>query len=202
MKEEGAEGCIPAGGTGGWTVVDVREDPARWDALLRRFYDELMVPFFPPQELDELGVWRDCLRPEHGPESVFHVLLAVRPSDRGESGTDGREVIGGGLVFEYYGRSRCGFVSYVVVSPGHRKQRLAQRLLAEGVQCMHRDALAWHGRPPRSIFLVRPSRWWSMSGSDEEDMAIKGLLIFIFLTFLSFLCRRRIHPRRWPPTRT
>ncbi len=135
-----------------WEVVDVRDDPEAHDELLQRFYDLLMVPSFPPEELDELDVWRDSL-PECYPKSIFHILLA-RLREEEDGGRDEKAMVGGMLVFEYYLQSRCGFVSYVVVSPVHRGQGLAQRLLDEGARIMHRDALQRHGAPLRAIFLV------------------------------------------------
>jgi GNAT superfamily N-acetyltransferase len=82
--------------------------------LTQRFYREILVPSFPPEEL--VGPWW-----EEGDRHGSPFLLALSP--------DG-EVLGGSLG-EWYPSSRVLLLAYLAVRPGHRGRGIGTRLMEE-----------------------------------------------------------------------
>ncbi|KAL6046700.1 hypothetical protein QOT17_017961 [Balamuthia mandrillaris] len=111
-----------------------REDIRR--THLKRFYDDFLPTYFPfDDELEPLEFWEEMMDPTYT-ESVFHVLLAFEKHD-----TELKEIVGG-CVFEYWRESRCGLISYFVVSPACRGKGLGRFLIEQSVDIIHRDARA------------------------------------------------------------
>jgi GNAT superfamily N-acetyltransferase len=91
-------------------------DPSH-DALLERFYRGIYWDAFAAQH-EPLDNWRAGLRGE------VPYALTIRLALDGET-------ILGGIVFEHYPRSGCGFVTYMVVAPSARGAGLGRQLQTE-----------------------------------------------------------------------
>ncbi|HEY5922977.1 MAG TPA: GNAT family N-acetyltransferase [Kofleriaceae bacterium] len=87
------------------------------DALLERFYRDVYLPEFSSQR-EPLDAWQSALRGEQ-PYRMF-VRLAV----------DGDAILGG-VTYELYPRSGCGFITYVVVAPSARRAGLGKQLVLD-----------------------------------------------------------------------
>jgi len=112
--------------------------------LLERFYREVYLPEFAAQR-EPLEAWQAALAGE-GPYRLF-IRLAVE-----------RDTILGGVTFELYPTSACGFITYVVVAPTARRSGLGKRLVFDAVgELFARGVHAVFGemRDPR----VRAAGW-------------------------------------------
>jgi len=97
--------------------------------LLKSFYDGLMLENFPMEdELDPFGSWLTGIEDEGG--STFEVLLFF-DARRNELLTH-REILGGSVV-EFFSESRCGLLSYFVVSKKERGRGLAKQIIDTSV---------------------------------------------------------------------
>jgi hypothetical protein len=100
-------------------IVLSRESDAR---LLRRFYDDCLVPAFPdPDELDSLDAIEECLQRNQDGDfgaNDYHVIVA----------SEGDEAAAG-VIFDYLAVPNAGVIEFVVVNPGHRRSGLAAQLL-------------------------------------------------------------------------
>lgn len=100
--------------------------------LLARFYDELYLPAFAHQR-EPREVWEARLADAGAP---YRLMITVAGADL----DDARAArLDGGVACEWYPRSRCGLVTYLVVAPGARRGGLGRRLLDDA-----RAALAAH----------------------------------------------------------
>ena len=95
-------------------IVDVAEEDAE---LLARFYRDVYMPEFAAQR-EPLEAWQAALAGDQ-PYRMF-VRIVV---EHGE--------IRGGITYELYPRSGCGFVTYMVIAPAARRAGLGKRLLLE-----------------------------------------------------------------------
>uniref|UniRef100_A0A7S2EEU4 Uncharacterized protein n=1 Tax=Ditylum brightwellii TaxID=49249 RepID=A0A7S2EEU4_9STRA len=112
-------------------------------ALLTRFYNELMIPYFPlEEERDELDDWIYCLeneKEEHNNGPAMDVLILVCHSnhvskqqqqdddDDDDDDVDTMRTLGG-IAVEYYKRAQTGLLSYIVISSLYRKSGIASYL--------------------------------------------------------------------------
>ncbi|PRP76230.1 hypothetical protein PROFUN_15315 [Planoprotostelium fungivorum] len=118
-------------------IVDLRDLqlPLR-QQLLSKFYDGLITINFPfPDELDPIEVWEGMLTPGHPLHSftLMHILLAFHKTD-----TLFENILGGN-VSEYYPRSHCALLSFIVVDEKMRRRGLGERLVKEGRAVVDRD---------------------------------------------------------------
>src|SRR5262245_8016475 len=122
-------------------IVDVAAEDAE---LLERFYRELYLTEFAHQR-EPLEAWQRALAGDQ-PYRMF-VRLAVE-----------HDTILGGITYEEYPASACGFITYVVVAPSGRRGGLGKRLVFDAVDALFaRGARAVFGemRDPRK----RESGW-------------------------------------------
>jgi GNAT superfamily N-acetyltransferase len=130
-------------------IIDLRRgrgDPTlrrRDEALLRGFHRRVYKPAFPiVSEQESPNEWIPRIW-EDPPESAWfelHPLIAGRTLDRPR-----RRRLYGALFFEYYWRSSCALVTYLVVAPRMRRLGLARHLLAESRTRLRAIADARHG---------------------------------------------------------
>src|SRR5436190_20747903 len=97
-------------------LVDVSAEDGE---LLERFYREVYLPEFERQR-EPLEAWQSALAGDQ-PYQLF-VRLAVE-----------HDAILGGITFERYPVSGCGFITYVVVAPSGRRAGLGKRLICDAV---------------------------------------------------------------------
>ena len=109
-------------------TVELRERAD--EPLLDAFYAGIYLDAFAHQA-EPLAVWKRRLW--HDASPPYHLTIRI-------AGTDLRDpehrAIHGGIVHELYPRSRCGFVTYLVVAPAHRGTGLGRRLLRESVEML------------------------------------------------------------------
>ena len=93
-----------------WKMYNLRDSVELRDLYLVRFYDECMIPNFPDKdELDPLEVWLEMFEPEYT-HTVLHILVILNDNDQ----------FAAGVVTEYYPKSNCGLLSYLLVQPDFR----------------------------------------------------------------------------------
>jgi GNAT superfamily N-acetyltransferase len=97
-------------------IVDVAAEDTE---LLERFYREVYLPEFAAQR-EPLEAWQAALDGEQ--LYRMHVRLVVE-----------HDQILGGITYEHYPRSTCGFITYVVVAPSARGSGLGKRLVFDAV---------------------------------------------------------------------
>ena len=114
----------PAPATDGLSILDSHEGIAR--ELVVSFYDEVLKPLFPPEEL--IAPWWEDGDGEDPP-----LLLLVTPEGR----------VAGGALGEWYPRSRVLLLSYVAARPEWRGRGIGTRLMREieARWCRHHDFL-------------------------------------------------------------
>ena len=165
-------------------LVDLAEKPN--DALLERFYNDLILPAFPcPDELDDLNDWRVGLQNgqrrdacvdgsletdvsndmPHPLEPELHVVIALDEGgqvDRLEEGVGYPQCEQmGGAVYEWYPGPLGGtaLLSYLVTSPGHRKRGVARALIANTSATLEKKGV--------HVFIAETHK---MNVSDGTDM--------------------------------
>jgi len=102
---------------------------AERERLCRLFYDTVYKDAFPiADEAEDPSVWLPLLRripPE--PSPILHVALAIA-DDRRPDEVDARSLLGG-IVFEYFRRSKAALVTYICVRADVRKRGIGRFLL-------------------------------------------------------------------------
>jgi GNAT superfamily N-acetyltransferase len=100
-------------------LVSLTADDPRLDAFYRGIYwDEFA------DQHEPLASWRAALCGERSYELTIDLAL------------DG-DVICGGIAYERYPLSRCGFVTYMVVAPAARRRGLGRRLLTAAATSLY-----------------------------------------------------------------
>lgn len=98
-------------------IVDVAAEDRE---LLARFYRDVYLPEFAAQR-EPLEAWQAALEGDQ-PYQLF-IRLGVE-----------RDAIQGGIAYELYPSSNCGFITYVVVAPSARRGGLGKRLVFDAVE--------------------------------------------------------------------
>ena len=111
------------------TLASAAEQP-----LLARFYDEVYLPAFAHQR-EPREVWDAQLI---APTPTLHREIVLAGEGLDDVAT---ARLDGGAIGEWYPRSRCALLTYLVVAPGARAQGLGRALLTAV-----RQALAAHAR--------------------------------------------------------
>ena len=93
-----------------WRMYDLADSAGLRELYLQRFYDECMLTNFPDKdELDPIEVWVEMFTPEYD-TTVMHIIVVLTEDDR----------FAAGVVAEYYPKSQCGLLSYLLVQPEFR----------------------------------------------------------------------------------
>ncbi len=131
---------------------DLRTEPD--EALLRRFYDEVLRPSFDDDELMEIESLTDGLRSEDDPRSLASVVVDV----------EGRVV--GGVVGELYEAESVLLLAYLAVRSGERGRGV-------GTEVIQRVLPGWFADPHVALAVaeVHDPRFWP----DDEAEARLGL---------------------------
>jgi GNAT superfamily N-acetyltransferase len=90
--------------------------------LLARFYEELYLPAFAHQR-EPLDAWTRQL---WGPAAPYELSIVLAGAALDEPA---RARLDGGIVYERYPSSACGFLTYLVVAPHARRSGLGRSLL-------------------------------------------------------------------------
>jgi len=117
-----------------FVVVDLREHYD--EALLRKYYTELMVPNFGmfSDELEDVSVWAKSLSgPKQGPY-ILHVLLVFERADVK------RENLVAGCNCEYYQNSNAGLLTYFAVGEKWKKRGIGALLIKNVLSAMQAEA--------------------------------------------------------------
>ena len=136
---------------GGHQEVDLRAVSAACDEpLVREFYDGVLVPSFPPDELGEPW-WIDC---RGDAEKGSRTILAIGKH---------RSVLGG-IVGELFSGSGVLLISWLAVRPDTRGQQIGTRL-------MERAAAEWYGQPSCQLVVgeIDDPRYWPSTRQDPVD---------------------------------
>lgn len=90
----------------------------------------IVDPLDPRLERFHRGIYWDAFAAQHEPLEAWRAALAgTRPYRLAiELATDGDDLVAG-IAYELYPESRCGFVTYVVVAPSHRRHGLGRALI-------------------------------------------------------------------------
>ena len=133
--------------------------------LLKKFYEELMIPNFPLEdERDDIADWIYCLDPtqqqnqkEQGPSMDVMLLIlkqeekkkVVEEKDKSsllskiaKRTTTTTTTIIGGIAFEYYKQAQCGLLSYMVVAEDFRRLGILRSLhpvACAAIQLLHEE---------------------------------------------------------------
>jgi len=137
-------------------------------ALLHKFYYGLIEENFPfEDELDPFEVWEENLHLSPGPNDdegeegspsaneqrdvVFEVLLFFDNQKNKNLPLVEREIIGGS-VCEFFLESKCGLISYFVVSTKERGRGLSKEIIRSSVETLHRIGRELY--PQETLFPV------------------------------------------------
>jgi GNAT superfamily N-acetyltransferase len=127
-------------------IVDLRK---QYDKdLLAKFYNECMIPSFGmfADELEDLSVWEGNITREEIPDRYkLHVLVI-----REKSAPD---VLLGGVATEFYPKSGCALLTYIVTSPAARGKGVSRPLVEEVIKVMDADAKEAGFPACKAIFL-------------------------------------------------
>lgn len=124
--------------------VDLR---ATYDLeLVQRFYDDIIMANFPIEdERDDLEWFQNGLmhaNPDYldPKDPLLYVVIAMAPAPRnpderyrfencGAKQVDRSWLIAGAIAFEYFKKSNCGLVTYIVTQPLFNRKGIARRLM-------------------------------------------------------------------------
>lgn len=117
------------------------------EKLLLDFYSRIYLPAFPLfDEREEFEQWKNFLRDKTALPASEIVLSGY------DLDTDSPRIAGGQGV-EYYPKSRCGLLTYLVIAPEFRGKGMARPLVKAGLETI--DGLATrfnHQKRPRAYF--------------------------------------------------
>jgi hypothetical protein len=135
--------------------------------LLRRFYQDLILTNFPdPDELDPPELWERMLTPgdEMYEFTILHIVLAYAITDTNF------ECVLGGNVLEYYPRSKCSLMSFIVVHDRERRRGLGKILTEEGYEIVNHDAQERDGLPHCKAYFAETNNPDVVS-EDQDSMS-------------------------------
>jgi GNAT superfamily N-acetyltransferase len=146
------------------------EDPARFAEAFRQF-ERLYSEAFPPgtnlTERPDVFLERLATREPADGQPWFDIAVCLDPGSRSR--------VLGGICFELYRPSCCGFLTYAVVDENQRKKGIAGRLIRAAIQRLNEQA---GGHGPRAIFAEaeRPDRVREAVEVARERISILGRL--------------------------
>ena len=126
----------------GQRVVDLRKKFSA--GLLQKFYYDLLVPAFKARHIDQLEdfqVFYDGLQANlTNHPYLLHVILVLNQYN---------DVVAGASC-EFYPKSRCGIMNYLVVTEPFRKKGLAHEMVDYVVNTLNKDSTQNSSRPKSS----------------------------------------------------
>jgi GNAT superfamily N-acetyltransferase len=137
------------------SLIDLRLHPDL--ELLKQFYASLIQPSFSMfgDELEDLDVWESNLS-SSGDKYALHVILCLEDS----------KDLCGGVACEYYPKSQCGLLTYIVTNPQHRNKGVAGKLVSAAVEALEQESRSRGHAGLRALFLETND---SEKISAEED---------------------------------
>ena len=127
--------------------------------LIRKYHSTVIVPFFLPEEIEEVELWEDHMRnPPPNPLYKWFLVVALDKTN----GT-----VAGGGAFEYYYDSCCGLVAFVGIDLPYRGISLATQLLNQGKEFMVKLTQEMNLAPPIALFME------ILQVREESDVAKK-----------------------------
>jgi len=137
--------------------------------LLKVFYDSLLTPTFAhcPEHMDELSVLEESIGIQSDPDTPdrLYVTLLVDADDN----------VCGGVLYELYGRSFSGLLSYVVVAPHLRGRGLGKQLLSTAVNYLRELCPKHTGKELEAVFLETEK-----SSAEEQNEKIVTTRLHLF----------------------
>jgi GNAT superfamily N-acetyltransferase len=119
-------------------LIDLRSDvadPAGRRTLCTEFFESIYRAAFPKLDQGETpDVWLPLIDDDHPPPHPILRLIIARARD-----ADGSASVVGGIVIEYFRRSRAALATYLAVAPRLRGRGLGRRLLACAVETVCAD---------------------------------------------------------------
>lgn len=160
-----------------WRMVDLGE--TNNPQLLSQFYDEILKKAFvgpAAADLEPIEAWSTRLqRTRTG--GLFHVLLAVKTTLHRDSTESAKSVRStpitmlGGLAFEYFEGTNCGFITHLLIRDVPNRELVAKTLMERAVEILDQDAVTRGSLAGcNAIFLETGER-------DETSKLSQALLI-------------------------
>jgi GNAT superfamily N-acetyltransferase len=157
-------------------LIDLRTDVpdvTERHALCHEFFETVYRhAFLKPDQTETPAVWLPLLDHDQPPPApLLHLIVASRrdtPEDRG--------VVVGGIVVEYFRRSRTALATYLAVRPDERHHGLARRLLADATQRVSKD-----NGGTRPLIFAEVERPEAQSGEAAQRSALGRLAIIAAL---------------------
>lgn len=133
-----------------WRMVDLQE--TNNPQLLSQFYDEILKKAFvgpAAADLEPIEAWSTRLTKSRN-GGLFHVLLAVKttammgsdasiPKSASQRSTPITML--GGLAFEYFEGTNCGFITHLLISDVPNRELIAKSLMERAVEILDQDAV-------------------------------------------------------------
>lgn len=127
-------------------TIDLRECPPtdHYRELLSRFHALASTVFPCPDEFEKLDDWMARIwgdkKEAADPQPIFHYLVFGRNLREVCIGDPKDPELLGGIAFEFYRRSACGLIPYLVVDEEQRKTGLARWMIQAAGTGLARDA--------------------------------------------------------------
>lgn len=137
-----------------WRMVDLQE--TNNPQLLSQFYEEILKKAFvgpAAADLEPIDTWAQRLATRSRTGGIFHVLLAVKTTsnrDGSESSAVSAKEISkrstpitmlGGLAFEYFEGTNCGFITHLLIRDVPNRELIAKSLMERAVEILDQDAV-------------------------------------------------------------
>jgi hypothetical protein len=157
-------------------MVDIFEirnlDKEHESKMFDQFIVYYLEAFKDPNEREEPEQLEDNLRAQtEGPGQFrYHIALAVE-----ELHIDKQLRVYGGIIFEYYPKSSCGMLSYVVVAPGQRGKGIFRRLYNYAIGRFLKDSEE-NGRELKAVFAEIRDPWKPSRFESQEFTRTRALI--------------------------
>jgi len=151
-------------------------------ALLKKFYDELMVPTFGifEDELEDIEIWQEQLEKQDKAVFNLHVLIVF------EKGDKDRKIIGGSAC-EYYPQSNSGLLTYFAVRPEWQRRGVGRFLVTNVLASVDKDAKSHGKKGCDAVFLETNDAEKVSAEKDVMDPKIRHkILIQLGFSILNF----------------
>jgi GNAT superfamily N-acetyltransferase len=92
-------------------------------------------------ELEDIEVWESNLS-SSGDRYALHVILCLDDTE-----------LCGGVACEYYPKSQCGLVTYIVTDPQYRSRGIARKLISAAIDALEQESRSRGHAGLRALFL-------------------------------------------------